>query len=219
MLKKIDSNHVISELVPIFSRFGIPSVLRSDGGRQLTSEQFKQFAKDFDMELVNFSPIYAQSNGMVERAIQTVKKMLSKALEEGLDWNKSLMEYRNTPISEIIPSPAEILFKRKVKSLIPSIDNSKVKSSTQIKEELFKRSEKQKKVYDRTAKNVWIQIRNENKFWSKELIVGKGTNDRNFRVKVVNGGTLLRNLRFLKKRIALSELENNMLQEKDLKEN
>ncbi|VVC41754.1 Ribonuclease H-like domain,Integrase, catalytic core [Cinara cedri] len=62
-------------------------ILKSDGGRQFTSEQFKQFAKDFDIELVNSSPTYAQSNGMVERAIQTVKKMLSKALEDGLDWN------------------------------------------------------------------------------------------------------------------------------------
>jgi len=74
LLKKIDSNHVISELVPILARFGIPSILKLDGGRQFTSEQFKQFAKDFDMELVNSSPVYTQSNGMVERVIQTVKK-------------------------------------------------------------------------------------------------------------------------------------------------
>lgn len=225
LLKKIDSNHVISELVPIFARFGIPSVLKSDGGRQLTSEQFKQFAKDFDMELVNSSPVYAQSNGMVERAIQTVKKMLNKALEDGLDWNKCLMEYRNTPISELIPAPAEILFKRKVKSLIPSMSNSKVKDTSQIKEELIKRSEKQKIVYDRTARKgehfevgdkVWIQIRNENKFWSKGLIIEKGTNDRNFKVKVVNGGTLLRNRRFLKHRIILNDVEKNSENENDL---
>jgi len=48
LLKKIDSEHFTSELVPIFARFEIPNVLKSDGGKQLTSEQFKQFAKDFD---------------------------------------------------------------------------------------------------------------------------------------------------------------------------
>lgn len=225
-LKKIDSDHVISELVPIFARFGIPNILRSDGGRQFTSEQFKRFAKDLDMELVNSSPVYAQSNGMVERAIQTVKKMLSKALEDGLDWNKCLMEYRNTPISELVPAPAEMLFKRKVKSLIPSMDKSKVKGNIQIKKELVRRSEKQKKVYDKTARKgeqfevgdtVWIQIRNDNKFWSKGLIVGKGTNYRNFKVKVINGGTLLRNRRFLKHRIILNDVRKNIVDENDLK--
>jgi len=57
LLKKINSNHVISELVPIFVRFGIQSILKSDGGRQLTSKRFKQVAEDFDMELVISSPI------------------------------------------------------------------------------------------------------------------------------------------------------------------
>jgi len=66
--------------------------------------------------------------------------MLSKALEHGLDRNTCLMEYRNTTISELIPAPAEIFFKNKVKSLIPSIDNYKVKGTTQVKEKLIKRS-------------------------------------------------------------------------------
>jgi len=38
LLKKIDSNHVISELFHIFARFGVSSVLKSDGSRQFTSE-------------------------------------------------------------------------------------------------------------------------------------------------------------------------------------
>jgi hypothetical protein len=150
LLKKTDSNHVISELVLIYWP-GLGFQVKLDGDRQFTSEQFKQFAKDFDMELVNSSPVYAQSNGMVERVIQTVKKMLNKALEDGLDWYKCLMEYRNISISELIPAPAEMLFKRKVKSLIPSMDKSKVKGNTQIKKELVKRSKKQKKC-DRTAR-------------------------------------------------------------------
>ncbi|KAL5237573.1 hypothetical protein ACI65C_004983 [Semiaphis heraclei] len=96
LLSSQSDHNYTAELVPIFARFEILSVLKSDGDRQHTSQQFKQFAKDFDMELVNSFPVYVQSNGMVERAIQTVKKMLSKALEDGLDWNKCLIEYRNT---------------------------------------------------------------------------------------------------------------------------
>ncbi|VVC40885.1 Integrase, catalytic core,Ribonuclease H-like domain [Cinara cedri] len=227
LLKKIDSEQVISKLVPMFARFGIPRILKSDGGRQFTSEQFKQFAKDFDIELVNSSPTYAQSNGMVERAIQTVKKMLSKALEDGLDWNKCVMKYRNTPISEFIPALAELLFKKKVKSLTPNVDNSKVKDSSVVKKELIKRSKKQKKWYDKTARKsehfevsdpVWIQIKNGNSFWSKGLIVEKGTNDRNFKVKVVNGETLLRNRRFLRHRLISNSGEENLEKENILKE-
>lgn len=48
------------------------------------------------------------------------------------------MEYRNTPINELIIDPAEILLKRKVTSLIPNIDNLKVEDNRQVKE-LIKR--------------------------------------------------------------------------------
>lgn len=87
-LKRMYSEYILSELILIFGRFGIPCVLRSDVGKQFTSEEFKQFAKEFDIELVNSSSTYDQSNVMVERAIQTVKKMLYKAIEDGLNWNK-----------------------------------------------------------------------------------------------------------------------------------
>ncbi|VVC41753.1 Ribonuclease H-like domain,Integrase, catalytic core,Reverse transcriptase domain [Cinara cedri] len=62
------------------------------------------------------------------------------------------MEYRNNHNSEFIPAPAELLFKRKVKSLIPNVDNSKVKDYSVVKKELIKKSKKQKKWYDRTAR-------------------------------------------------------------------
>ena len=42
------------------------------------------------------SPRYPQSNGMSERAIQTIKNLLRKAFEDGNDPYIALVEYRNT---------------------------------------------------------------------------------------------------------------------------
>lgn len=56
---------------------------------------------------------------MVERHIQTIKDTLKKSLLEGTDPYLVMLEYRNTPVSKEIPSPAEILFSRKIRGMIP----------------------------------------------------------------------------------------------------
>ncbi|XP_008181766.1 uncharacterized protein K02A2.6-like [Acyrthosiphon pisum] len=69
---------VIQHLKSIFARFGIPSVIVSDNGPPFNSLEFKQFMHEWDIEHVTSSPNYAQSNGLAERSIQSIKKLLKK---------------------------------------------------------------------------------------------------------------------------------------------
>ena len=71
------------------------------------------------MQQVTSSPTYAQSNGQRERCVQTVKKMLMKAADEGSDVYLSLLEYRNTPITGTSRSPAQMLMERALCSKVP----------------------------------------------------------------------------------------------------
>ena len=47
--------------------------LITDNGPEFTSHNFKKFSKSWDFKHQAVSPPYYQSNGLVERSIQTVK--------------------------------------------------------------------------------------------------------------------------------------------------
>ena len=64
----------------MYARHGIPDEVFADN-KPFSSKKFHQFAKDWGFEVTTSSPTYPQSNGMSERATQTIKKLLRKALE------------------------------------------------------------------------------------------------------------------------------------------
>ena len=78
-LNSTTSSSIIKVLKDIFSRFGIPEIVMSDNGPQYASCEFADFAKLYDFEHITSSPCYPQSNGQVERTVQTVKRLLKQS--------------------------------------------------------------------------------------------------------------------------------------------
>ena len=79
------SQIVIIPLKSIFVRHGIPSILISVNGPPFNSNEFDHFTKSWNIENNTFSPYLGLSNGMVQRAIATIKNafknvMLIKAI-------------------------------------------------------------------------------------------------------------------------------------------
>ena len=117
------SSAVIKELGLIFSEFGTPFILRSDNGPCYTSSEFQFFLKEWEIQLITSSPYYHQSNGLAESMVKTSKALIEKAIQQHKPWFWLLNEHRVTPLSDTIPSPAEILFGRRCRSnlsLLPS---------------------------------------------------------------------------------------------------
>ena len=102
----------------IFSEYGKPQVFRSDNGLRYVSQEFKFFIQNWSIEHRTSSPHYPQSNGLAESMVKVFKNLIEKAILQYLPWIQLLLDYRYTPISSEIPSPAEILFKRKLRSSI-----------------------------------------------------------------------------------------------------
>lgn len=75
------SPQVITKLKSIFARHGIPSLFISDNGPPFNSREFSLFCREWAIEHKTSSPYLARSNGLAERTIQTVKKLLLKAHE------------------------------------------------------------------------------------------------------------------------------------------
>ena len=57
----------MDKLQRLFVDFGRPEVLLSDNGPQFTSYEFQSFLEDHGVRHITSSPMYAQSNGLVER--------------------------------------------------------------------------------------------------------------------------------------------------------
>ena len=122
IVKKLQSLHslsVIKILKEIFTTVGIPRCIVSDGGTQFTSQEFKDFIRDWHIDHRITSPTNAQSNGQAERFVQTAKNSLTKVMEGGEDLHLAILSYIMTPLNHSLPSPAELLNSRKFRCLLP----------------------------------------------------------------------------------------------------
>ena len=71
---------VINKTKAHFARCGSPNDLVSDNDPQYVSESFERFAKVWDFEHRTISPRHSKSNGKVESAVKTAKRLLRKSV-------------------------------------------------------------------------------------------------------------------------------------------
>jgi transposase InsO family protein len=116
-LTSTTASAVIDKVQSMFARWGIPSRVISDNGPQFASEEFANFAREYDFIHITSSPRYAQSNGGSERAVAVAKAILDQD-----NPNLALMTYRDTPIAATGKSPNELMINRKVKTRVPCLE-------------------------------------------------------------------------------------------------
>ena len=108
-LTSITAQQVVSQMKLIFSEYSWPETIVSDNGPCYSAETFTKLMTDYSVNNIASSPHYPQSNGLAEKYVQIVKNLFYKAQEEGTDLYKSLMIYRNTPLSNKLQSPMQIV--------------------------------------------------------------------------------------------------------------
>ena len=147
-LTSTTSQSVIVALKSTFGRHGIPEIVVSDNGPQYSSHEFSEFAKTYSFSHITSSPHYPQSNGHAERAVKTVKKLLTDADDPCL----SLLAYRTTPLPWCGYSPSELLMGRRIRSDVPQVHDKLVPNWPYLPD--FRRcddkfKQKQKRDFDR----------------------------------------------------------------------
>nr|XP_022907595.1 uncharacterized protein K02A2.6-like [Onthophagus taurus] len=175
------SQNVIKNFKAILARNGIPDILYTDNGPQFVNQQFQTFLQEWEIRHITTStPNYPQSNGLIERHIQTIKKLMKKAKEEGNDMYLVILEYRATPLDKSVPSPAEILFNRKIKTLIPISENL---LNNNPKNELYKNHYRNTQIiqntfYNKKSKDLYhlkkgerVVVQQKDKTWKPGRIV------------------------------------------------
>ena len=102
-----------------FCRYGIPKCVVSDCGRQFVSDEFARFCTKWSIVHYTSSPGHQQSNGKAEAAVKTYKTMLKRTSQQHENQCLALLELRNTPRQDLNTSPAEIVFGRSTRTVIP----------------------------------------------------------------------------------------------------
>ena len=108
------AKQAIRVLRHVFSTHGLPEVLVSDNGSAFTSAQFQTFVKLNGFRHVESAPYHPASNGLAERAVQTVNEALKTTtgdLETRLA--RFFFQYRLTPHATTGQPPAELLMGRR----------------------------------------------------------------------------------------------------------
>ena len=72
------SSVVIELLRALFSQFGIPEVLVTDNGPCFVSEEYEIFLAMNGVKHITSAPYHPATNGLAERAVQTVKRGLKR---------------------------------------------------------------------------------------------------------------------------------------------
>ena len=113
------SQVTIERLQGIFATHGLPETIVWDNGSVFTSEEFSAFVRSNGIRHLTSAPYHPASNGLAERAVQTLKNAIKKdsggvSLQTQL--NNFLFRYRITPHSTTGIVLAELTLGRRPKS-------------------------------------------------------------------------------------------------------
>ena len=120
LLHATTSENVTEEIRKAVSLFGRPDEIVSDNGPQYIAKPFQDFVHKWGIQHTTSSPRFPQSNGFIERQVQTIKKIIKKCKKEKQSLHLAMLDLRATPVDSKLPSPAEMLMGRPITTLLPS---------------------------------------------------------------------------------------------------
>lgn len=203
-LQSTTAEAVITCMKATFARHGVASEVFTDNGPQFSSEKFRNFAKQWDFIHATSSPHFPQSNGLVEKSVQTVKRLMHKATDSGSDFYQSLLIYRTTPL-DCGMSPSQLLMGRRLRSNLPMSECLlSTKEGEKVKEFKSRQKEKQKFYYDRGTKDLpelhpgdKVRFKDGTSTWAQKGTVLRKVQPRSYRIRTEDGAVLRRNRRDL----------------------
>ena len=119
-----------------------------------------------------------------------------------MDYQMALLCLRTTLLDNHLPSLAEILYNRKIRTMISSLLNKITVRDNKIREWMSSKSRKQQQYFNRNAKDLpelmigsKVSVLQENDTWQTATVVDKCTKLRSYIVKMHSDGKLFRRIR------------------------
>ena len=131
------ANDLVKALTAYFATFGVCAELCTDGGPEFVAKKTKEFLKRWGVNHRLSSAYNPESNGRAEAAVKSMKRLLMSHTDANgcIDTEAvaaGLLQYRNTPDPQSSLSPAQIVFGRNMRDLMPVEPESPIFSNTAL---------------------------------------------------------------------------------------
>ena len=198
LLSDISAETIYNHFTSVLAEYGLPSIIIADFGTQYISQKFKDNCAKSGVTITFSSPYHHQANCLAERAVGTCKSLWKKAVESSKCPYTALWMYRVTPLDSHLPSPYELLYGCKPKTLMPSSKKdlqSRHPDNENHQEKNYERQQRQAEAYDRKAsidKRILnnmepVYVRNTiKKIWEPGVILNRPNPIREPRTYIVD---------------------------------
>lgn len=136
-----NSKECTAALDSVFNVFGRPTFIKSDNGPPFKSASFEAWCEDNGVKLIHSTPLSPRQNGMVERAMQGIKKALTAARIESRNLTQALNEYvdayNSWPHAVTLIPPSDLMFARAFRGNFPIAEQAEIIDASQ--EDIFER--------------------------------------------------------------------------------
>ena len=133
---------VIWHLCQQFAMYGIPEKLASGNSPQFSCQQFKSFAKDWQLVYSTSIPYFPASNDKAKRSVKTAWQLLAKGQNYSQDPWLAIQACQSTATQSMSTSPWERLMGWKARTTFPTKASILTETNNQAAKELWKRQEK-----------------------------------------------------------------------------
>jgi hypothetical protein len=207
-MRNLSAHCLIEQLDSIYEYFGYNKQLVTDNGPPFGSYEFSNYCKDKGIELIHTPPYHPQSNGVVERAVQSVKRNLRKLVFDAENSNMSfnldkslrnfLRKHRCLPTTSEGWIPAHrllafkprwemdsILIKERTKENQQEKPSDTCESKKNVRFNLGQTNKQEKKILDlKEGENVWYVNPYQGKVYRYEAKVVKRLTKFLYRIKL-----------------------------------
>ena len=158
----------------VFTRFGHPETITTDNASYFESVEFKEFCAERGIKHHLATSYHHQGNGLAEKAIQLVEKMVRTSIEDQQDWSQPLAKcvasYNASKHHTTGVSPFSLMFNRqprrqvdlRFKLDIPPLDEEWNRAIASVNTK--KSQAKMKRYYDRDVRRCEFE-ENDTVLW------------------------------------------------------
>lgn len=184
-LSATTASEVIRHIRRLFATFGLPEMFVSDNGTQFVSEEFQEFLNRNSIKHCRSAPYSPKTNGLAERAVQTIKDSLHKNGTDNIELRlqRFLFKQHSTMHSGKGLTPAELMFGRPFRTHLTAMKTpDEEKPTPSVGTRTFK-----------TGQPIYVSSIGLTPRWREGTVV-KNLGFNKYRVQLSNGSMLIRHM-------------------------
>jgi hypothetical protein len=176
--QSLASDKTLELLEREFVIFDYPNSITSDNSTSFVSQEAKVFFEERGITHLRIAPYSAQSNGLAEKAVQSIKRVIMKST--GKSVNRAITDFlllhRRTPQAHTGRSPAELMLGRQIHTKLDRLVPSHFKRVHHIQEKRIPASAAHQGSDFKAQSTVWIlspKIGVQKRFWMPASVMRK----------------------------------------------